>query len=404
MNFGTRKKNDDNDFGFLHSVLSKVIDLPEKIRHDSFRSNNVLRRRFYIALRDFVNAPNSPAPENFFQSYLLKLDSREAIAPPLIKWFRKVTKRKGDTTLRDVLGVCAARAAASTPFVKIMEPWLPNDEMLILRSNTKANLSDALQLAIELANEKHDIDQQLRSVISKNAPLIATGFFMHYVMYNFVLDLFANHTNVETKPWEMLSPIDRGYFIYSWLDAHSVIIGATIAGIIGFVMWANRNWHKRRIEIREAFFDYLPPFSVSKLNHQYMTLIAIESQMRQGISFPDSISSMQPNCTPYQNMQLQKVLSRVTESAPDAISTTYFGDWGLDIKERGEYHKIQDVIRDILPSMKADRNMKMSRILNRYVFGPIKPLIIITLIAAISPVVTTVIGQINDAKSLQSNR
>lgn len=397
-------KQSENDFGMLHSILSRALSIPEKFKYDSFRSNHLLRRRFYVALRDFVNSPNTPAPENFFQKYLEKLDSREAVAAPLVRWFRRVTKQKGDQTLRRFLSSCANSAAGSAMLAQILEPWIPSDELLILRSNMKSNISDAVSLAIELTDEKYRIDQELRAIISKNAPLFMVGFFMHYMMYQIVLEMFANPVNIETKPWEELNPVDKGYFIYSWIAGNSIVLGLMIAGLIGFVYWLNQNWHKRYVIAREAFFDYIPPFSVSKINHQYMTLIAIESQMTQGLAFSVALENILENSTPYQKVQIQRVLSRVTESATDAIATPYFGDWGIELKERGEYHKIQNVIRDLLPQIKEERSAKVSRIFNRYVFGMIKPLIIVTLIAAITPVALMAFNQISEAKSMQENR
>jgi len=397
-------RQSENDFGVLHSILSRILSIPEKFKYDSFRSNHLLRRRFYVALRDFVNSPNTPAPENFFQKYLEKLDSREAIAAPLVRWFRRVTKQKGDKTLRQFLSSCANSAAGSAMLAQILEPWIPSDELLILRSNMKANISDAVSLAIELTDEKYRIDQELRATINKNALLFIVGFFMHYIMYQVVLEMFANPIDIESKPWEELSPVDKGYFIYDWIAGNGILICLVIAGLFGFIYWLNQNWHKKYVIAREAVFDYIPPFSLSKVNHQYMTLIAIENQMTQGISFPVSLENILENSTPYQKLQIQRILSRVTESATDAIATPYFGDWGIEIKERGEYHKIQTVIRDLLPQIKEERSAKVHRILNRYVFGMIKPLIIATLIAAVTPVALMAFNQISEAQSIKDSR
>jgi hypothetical protein len=358
-------------------VENSLVKINDTFAKDAIKKKHKIRVRFYQLVKDYINSPGSESPNAFFDWYLEQLDRRIENKPEMIKVYYSLTGQKNEQSFRAFLVKCRDDLAINPKFIDVLRDWLPRDELQIIDSTSSSDISDVLDIAIEMANDKQIASEQIKGAIFSNLPLILIGGFFHWFIYEFVYRSFVIPGFADTKNWEDMIMVEKNYVIYEWFMQSTswITLALVFIGTYAFFSWSIRSWHIRLVHIRENYFDYLPPYSLSKINNQYGIIMIINNFMKSGKSFGDALEQAIDGASPYIRMQVEKIIGNSGAKANDAINTFYLGDYGSDIQERGNHIPLEQAMDSLLPAMKKIRKDKFDKTINITLMLTLKPAI-----------------------------
>ena len=384
-------------------IQSLFVDLVDKAKgisgslaRSEIKGKHPVRVRFYTLLMDYLNGPGSPAAGDFFMWYIERLDERKRMSPQWMQAIYKVTKKENESGFRNFLIDCHNRFQSNPDFTEAIKPWIPDDEFRILSSSTSSDITGVIKIAIQICQEKDEVEKQIKGAIFAALPTFMIGLLMHYVIFNFVYSSAVTPGFMDVKTWSELTLVEKNYAAYSWIMENWLLCGVGLIGVFMFFKWSVKNWHNRLVFIREHYFDYLPPYSLAKTNEQYNTLLILSSFMRSGKSFNESLLEVSDGACKYVKMQVAKILNNDTEQASVALNIFYLGTFGSDIRDRSKYMPLENAIETLLPRMQKEKNEKFQRIVNLSMLLTLKPLIIGSLVFSIVPVLMSLMSNLPD--------
>jgi hypothetical protein len=377
----------------LNSILGltdKIGQIKDSLDKDAIKKKHDVRRRFYTLLLDYINGPGAASPNNFFSWYSERLDERMRMSPQWLSGYYRLSRTKNESGFRQFLDDCDRRSQSESKFTEIIKAWIPDDEHRIIASTSSSDITEVVEMAIGMCEEKDRTQKQIRANVIGNMPLLGMGFMLHWVIFSFIYQGFVTPGFQESTLWNDMSLVEQNYVRYVWItNNYLYVIGVIIAITVGF-SWSIKNWHQRGVFIREHYLDYLPPYSLAKVNEQYSILIIISSFMRSGKSFSESLMQVRNGASKYVQYQVDKILDNDTEKASVAINTFYLGNFGSDVRERAGYIPMDQAIATLLPRMQLEKQEKFDRIIKITLSLSFKPIMYISLGYAIVPVFITI--------------
>lgn len=370
--------------GLMMGFVKKTQAISDGLKKDAFKSKHRNRMRFYELLIGYINSPDSSSPANFFDWYTERLDERMKTTPQWLSLWYKLTKSKSEGGFRAFLTDCSIRSNTESKFVEILKPWIPSDEYRIIASSPTADITESLRTAIDISKEKEGTQKQVHGAFFSNIPIIGIGFFFHWVIYSFVYQSFITPGFENHKLWEDMTMLEQNFIRYEWIIANYLYLIVGLVAIVYGLSWSIKNWSSRFVFLREHYIDYIPPYSLSKLNEQYNILMILSSFMKSGASFPDSLDKVKEGGSPYVQYQVDKILN-TPKQAHIAINTLFLGDYGSDIRDRGNHISLELAITDLLPGIQESKREKFDRIVSITSMLSFKPVIYGSLGFAIVP-------------------
>tara|TARA_Y100000310_G_scaffold326170_1_gene390709 strand:- start:1082 stop:2248 length:1167 start_codon:yes stop_codon:yes gene_type:complete len=367
-------------------AIDRLKKVNETFAKDSMKKKHANRKRFYSLLYGYINSSGDRKPIEFFDWYIDRLDEKMEIAPQWLSFWYKISKTKNEAGLRSFLNDCSQRSRTETNFFKVIEPWLPEDEFRILSSSTLSDLSKVLKMAITMCEDKDDIQKQVHSAIFSNIPIIGIGVFFHYFIFTFIYQAFITPGFQEHKSPEKYTMLEENFIRYQWVIDNYIYVGIGIIALIMFLSWSVKNWGKRGMFFREHYIDYIPPYSLSKINNQYTVLMLLSNFYKSGKSFTDSLEEIKKGASPYLQYQLNKILGNSAVQAHLSLKTRYLGSLGGDVSDRASNESLDTAIDSLLPSMKEENTERFNRIIKVTMMMSFKPLIYGSLAFSIVPV------------------
>lgn len=370
---------------FNISELKQKISLARA--KDDFKKKVAKRLRFYTLLLDYINSPGNNTPDSFFSHYQDVLDRRFLKYPDWVKSYMNSAKMKNESATRDFLIISQKEQEKGRGFNDIMKDWLPEDEYRLLKSTRSSDISEALNILIEICNDKIANAQLIRSTIKKNIPLAVFSLGIHWFMYQFLYPSFVNTRIAESgRDPSTYSWIEENFVLYGWIGNNTLLLCGVIAAIIFFFSWSVRNWHKRGLYAREQFFDYLPPYSLFKINQQYQLIMIVQSFLKSGATFAKSLEQAKIGASKYTKLQIDKILQNSSVKAHIAFNIPFLGEPGNLIEERSSHVPMEDAMESLLPKLRIIKEEKIRNTVNLTLGISIKPLIYISFVYSVIPV------------------
>lgn len=383
------------------SWIDNILELKErlssasqKMQVNTFKTKHMMRRRFYTLLLDYINAPGVSSPADFFDWYIGRLDERMRLSPQWLKAFYGLTKAKNEPAYRSFMQYGSEKSRSEPDFTKVLKEWLPDDEYRVLSSGTTADISGELRIVIEMCDEKQAIQQQFHNAIFANIITVMMGVAGHWILYSFIYQSFVTPGFQKSKTWDQMSMVEQNYMRYEWVFNNYLLVIAIVFALSMFLKWSIKHWHKKAVFFREHYIDYIPPYSLSKVNEQYNILMLTSSFMRSGRSFAESLEMVREGSGPYIRRQIDKILNNSTEQSHIAINTFYMGDYGSDIRDRANYVPLGQSIESLLPGIKLSKTARFQRIVNVTLLLTFKPLVYGSLALSLVPLVMQILDNI----------
>lgn len=373
----------------LSLLKEKKNEISIKVQRNNFKTDTSRRLRYYVLLRDYINSPGATTAESFFKWYPRQLDLRMEKAPAISRGFFKLTNGKNEVSMRTFLDEGASRNDEGEGLVSILKDWIPDDELRVISASASSDITKALDVLIDMAQDKISNRKQITDAISANLPLIIITFILHYIIFTMLYTSFVSPGLVETLDHSKLTPIESNYLTYYWLTQplNATLTLAVIGALIFGLSWSVKNWHKRAVVLREEFFDFLPPWSLSKINQQYQVLMVINNFFDSGSSFQDALFQARKGANPYVQRQIDKIISNSSIPANEAINILFFGEMGSIIRERGEHVPLQQAIKSLVPTLKKIKKDKFERSIKIMAMTTIKPMAYFSLAWALWPII-----------------
>lgn len=382
----------------LQAATNSLAKVNDSFAKDAVKKKHTIRIRFYGLVKGYINSPGSESPNAFFDWYLEQLDKRMECRPQWAQAYFKVSGQKNEQSLRSFLEKCRNELTEKPSFTEVIKEWVPQDEYQIIASTSSSDISDVLDLAVEMAEEKQTTSEQIKGAIFSNLPLILIGVFFHWFIYSFIYKSFVTPGFAERKIWEDMTIVEQNYMIYEWfMNTGNLVLFIAVLVAVGVAIgWSIKNWHKRGVFIREHYIDYLPPYSLSKINSQYNILMVINNFMKSGKSFGDSVEKVLEGASPYVRMQVSKIISNSSAKANDAINIFYLGEYGSDVQERGNHIPLEQAIDSLLPAIKKSKSEKFDKTVKISMMVTFKPLIYLSFGYALIPVLMQIFTSLPD--------
>lgn len=372
------------------SISENLNDFGRKVQINNFKTDVTRRLRYYQLLRDYINSPGSTTAEAFFSWYPEQLDKRAEAGPIIAKTFRRITNSKSDASFRVFLEDGASRHESGEGLTSILQDWVPDDELRVLLASSSSDITSSLDVLIDICQDKINNAKQVADAIKSNLPLILIAFILHWILYSMLYTSFVSPSIVEEqKPFSEFSLLEQRYIQYHWISQikNALMASFALALIILFFNWSVKNWSQRGVRIREEFFDFLPPYSLSKINQQYQVLMVINNFFEAGSSFSEALTQAKKGSSPYVSYQIDKILANSSTKANEAINTLFFGELGSIIRERGEHVPLQQAIKALVPTMRKMKKEKFDRAISLSTMLTIKPIIYLSFAYAIFPII-----------------
>jgi hypothetical protein len=369
---------------------------------DTIKKKTHLRLRFYTTLRDFIQGAGGRSPHAYFSWYEKQLDYRMKVQPSWKKAYHRLTSSKSDRSFRNFLAACEADLSGKTDFFSAIKAWLPDDEFRVLKSAQSTNISKEINLAIKICEEKEKTKKQMASVIKKNIPMFIMGFVVHFILYEFVYASFVNPGDIQNKSISEMNITEMVYVTYNFIKNNWILLGVAIVAVGVFISWSNKNWHKRGFNIRANYIDFLPPYSLSKVKEQYNFLMLLNSFIQSGKNFQDAVDEASAGSTPYVKRHIAEIKRNSTKAANEAINIYFLGDYGCDIRDRGENVALSEAINDLLPGITQKKEERLESVIAVSMWLTTKPLIYGTLGISAFGVVLSIIDLITSTGALDS--
>lgn len=371
-----------SDFG------QKWAEFSLKMQRTNFKSDTKRRLRYYSLLRDYINSPSATTAESFFSWYPNQLDMRVEKGPFLARKYFELTKQKNESALRGLMQDGWSRHDSGEGLNSILKDWIPDDEHRVLSASSSSDITESLDIIIDMCNDKINNSKQITGAIKSNIPIILISTMLHYIIFSMLYTSFVSPMVFETAPSE-LTPIEQNYLTYHWLGqpVNIAIVIATIALIVVGFRWSISNWSKRAIVLREEFFDFIPPWSLSKINQQYQVLMIVNNFLESGASFMEALEQARKGSSPYVQRQIDKILSNSSTAPNKAINTLFFGEMGNIIRERGEHVNLSVAIKTLVPKLREMKKEKFDSTMSVITSYTIKPMIYLSLAWSLWPVV-----------------
>lgn len=385
---------------------TKIKQLFEKMQRanlrDTMKKKNLLRQRFYVTLRDFIQGAGGRPPHAYFSWYEKQLDYRMRVQPSWKRFYFKITNKKSDQGFRNFLRACERDLNQHSNFFSAIKEWLPDDEFRVLQSAQSTNITKEINLALQICEEKEKTKKQMSTVVKKNLPMFFVGFMVHFFLYQFVYANFVNPYEMEGRPFSDYSVTESVYACYQFITANYGKIFIGIVAFAAFISWSNKNWHKRGFHLRSNYFDFIPPYSLSKVKEQYNFLMLLNSFIQSGKNFSDAVDEASSGSSPYVRKHISEIRRNSTKAANEAINIPFLGEYGCDIRDRGENVSLSEAINDLLPSITAKKEEKLENVIGVSMWLTTKPLVYGSLAISTFGVVMSIIDMLMSSGAFDS--
>jgi len=377
-------------------IGDKLEEINDGFAKDAIRQKHKIRIRFYQLVIDYINSPGSETPNAFFEWYLEQLDKRIEKKPDWARAYYTITKQKNEPSFRKFLEKCRDDLVNKPMFVDVIKDWLPTDEHQIISSTSSSDITDVLNIAIDMANDKQDTSDQIMGAIFSNLPLIVIAGFFHWFIFSFVYKSFVTPGFEDRKIWAEMTTVEQNYVIYAWfMEPTNVLIFIGCFVALGMALsWSIKNWNKHFIRLREHYIDYIPPYSLSKINSQYNILMIINNFMKSGKSFGDALDQVLVGASPYIKTQVMKIISNSGAKANDAISIFYLGEYGSSIQERGNHVPLQQAMDGLLPQIKKLKKERFEKTIKITMAISLKPMVYLSFGFSLVPLIAGIFASL----------
>lgn len=387
---------------YLAKINSYIKKLKAAALRDSVKKKTPIRRRFYVTLKDFIQGAGNRPPHAYFSWYEKQLDTRMKVQPSWKKAYYRLTKTKSDQTFRSFLKACDRETSKTSDFFSIIKAWLPDDEFRILKSAQSSDIRREINLAIQVCEEKERSRQKIISIIKKNIPLFVIGFVIHTILYQFVYANFVSMSEIQGVSFFDLSLPEKNYVVYEFFLGNWLAILMALSAFFAFLAWSNKNWHKKGFNIRVNYFDFIPPYSISKIKEQYNFLMLLNSFIQSGKNFQDALDETAAGASPYVKRHIAEIKRQSTKAANEAINIPFLGEYGCDIRDRGENISLSEAISELLPDISRRKDEKMDAVVGISMWLTTKPLVYGTLGISAAGVVMSILELVTSSGVLSS--
>jgi hypothetical protein len=347
-----------------------------KMLIDSFQKKNHLRLRFYTALLDYIQSTDSQNTNTFFSWYLERIDKRDGKTAHLMRLIQKVTKKKSDGKFRNFLGYCIADIGKGRDFVTVIKPWLPLDEYQLLSANKNSDYSGVLEALIEIVKDKVDSGKLVTSALTAILPTFLVIGIVHAVLATVLYPSFITSSVIDgiiPSDRDMTS-LETRYLSYLSIINNPILIVTVAIIFFAVIYWSVGNWSKRGLFLREQYFDFLPPYSLSKIKNQYQISLLIYHYMHAGVKWINALQAIQKISTPYVRQVLDQIIQRSIKRKPgEALNIFFMGETGDTIEDRAAKKDLTVALEKMLPSLREKKNSAFEGTVNltaKIIFKP----------------------------------
>ena len=219
--------------------------------------------------------------------------------------------------------------------------WVtPNEEMLIT-SNSSGQMSDSLELAINLLEETSRIK---KSIIGKLIYPAILFIILFLIMFGFSFYFIPILTDF-SDPSEWQGSQALLYSLSTFIQNNAITIPMTLFVFVSVVLGTMGVWNGR---VRE-YFDGFPPWSIYREFNAALFLISLSTMLKNGTTFINSLSNMFKTSSPYVRYQIGKMIEIAKKSEKDnstALNTHLLGEVGDDIEDLARYGSFDKVLHE----------------------------------------------------------
>lgn len=374
---------------FVSAFKEKKAEIALNMQRSNFRTDVTRRLRYYNLLKDYLNSPGASTAEAFFSWYPEQLDIRMEKSPFLVRQYFNLTKSKNDASVRAFMLDGWSRNSAGEGLLSILRDWVPDDEVRVLAASTSSDITKSLDILIDMCQDKINNAKQITSALSSNAPIIIISALLHYIIYSMLYTSFVSPMVFDT-PESQLTPIEKNYLVYYWIGQplNALLTLLVIVAIVVGLRWSIRNWSERLVALREEFFDFIPPWSLSRINQQYQVLTVINNFLESGSSFMEALEQAKKGASPYVQRQIDKIMANSSIPPHEAINTLFFGEMGHVIRERGSHINLSSAISTLVPKLREMKKASFDRTISIMTTVTIRPLVFLSLAWSLWPVIS----------------
>jgi len=361
----------------------------KKMLTEAFQKKHKLRLRFYQALLDYIESTDSQNINTFFKWYLDNINKRAGKTAHLVRQIQKITKTQSDGKFRSFLVYCITDINKGRDFTSVVQQWVPKDELQLLSANRKSDFSDIIRALINIVEDKIESGKLVENAIVAILPTTIIIGIVHAVLSTVLYPSFITSSVIEGIPPSDrdMTLLEERYMTYlAIMDSPYLIVG-TILIFSAIVYWSMDNWSKRGLFLREQYFDFLPPYSLSKINNQYQISLLSYHYMSAGVSWSESLKSIHKISSPYIKQVIEQIQRRTVKLTPEqAINVFYMGETGNMIEDRGSRKELTIALEGMLESLRERKNASFNNTVNVTAKFIYKPVLWITALFFLFPV------------------
>lgn len=389
----------------VEKLVTTAKKYSQGFSRSEFRKKHALRLSFYELLMDYVSSAGKVNPTSFFFWYLVQLEKNGDKSSIVVSKFRQWTKSKSNGSMRFMLEDCASKLRGNPNLFlgDVLKDWVPEDELMILNIRTDSDISEQLGIVREMAQDKIDAAEMVSNAIKENRVMFFVLGTFHYILYDILYkSLITSPAITEPGYSGALTEIDKSFLVYDWfMNYGNIALIFIIFALIAYGFnYSIKNWCERGVYWREVLFDFIPPYSLSKLTTQYNIIMKLSSYMKSGYGYFNALAQCKNGASKYAIYQIEQIEKRIALQPHQSINTYYMGEFGNLIEARGERADLQDAIETLVPKLKKMRRDKFNAILATTIGVTVKPLMWGSIVMALFPIVMYIIGVFSDiAKS-----
>ncbi|ODS23566.1 hypothetical protein AB835_08105 [Candidatus Endobugula sertula] len=275
------------------------INIEKAVKKSRRRLKSVSYRvRFYELLKNYVVTGRMAFPEVF----------------------RKLAKRKRERNNRDAIIFESLKALVDEKNVSVFDAlamMLPREEIMLLESSPREDMSMGFDQLIKLAKSKSDIT---------NAVIVSVGMGFLSIVSGIPSLLFQLSIQVpeylQILPEEHWPEISHfSLFLYKLLIVHYWVIPVVIVIIIGFTIYTL----SRPSFVLRRTLDILPPWSIQRGIQSSSFMVGLGTLLNQRIAFPSALEKLLSVSPNYMRLHLEKMEERMEENMAleDVIDTGF---------------------------------------------------------------------------------
>jgi hypothetical protein len=363
------------------NIKANLLKYREKLKlsnmKEGFLKKHDKRLRIYETMLDYMNASGVSGDLGYFSWYENQLDRRVNKSTVFQKLFYKITNTRNDQSFRNFLDYCIDKTSRGESMKSVMKDFMPDDEYNLFTSNTSSDQRPVIKALENVCKDKITTSKLIVSIFTSNLFLLAFSAVVHVIFYATLYDSFLDAEILygETVPDRPLTLMEENFYRYKFIIDYWFIICAGVAGFTLGLRWAIKNWCKRGVDIREQFFDFLPPFSVNKITTQYQIVMMLYYNLSSGKKWLESLELIKRLSSPYAKHQIDKIIRRTPNSKPnEALNIFYMGEAGDYIDSRSAGKNFVEVLESSVITLqvkKMEMIEKITSVIKKFIVLPL---------------------------------